>query len=255
MSHNQWWELLNKFGLAQYLGDDHWRQLVPIKYMWTRNNPLNLDEDGLAILADKVAEFKGQRPIVIFDSYPKSVPKDTSEKDVGFAEPLYELQQVVAPGDATPIIIHHSGRSDSNSAIILIRVHTSLTAGVDMVIALKWLKKEENLQDKRILLLTEGMAVEQQLVIMQEDDGFHLCCDYNQVVQEEKIRQVNDDLNDGQNMVYEIVEERSAKDLPTNYKDVAPLLDDIKDPQRQARKILEQLLKLNLITGNLEVRK
>ena len=34
---------------------------------------------------------------------------------------------------------------------------------------------------------------------------------------------------------------------------LAPLLEDIKDPERQARKTLEQLIKLNLITGNLEV--
>ena len=254
MSHNQWCELLNKFGLAQYLGDDQWKILDPIKYMWTRNNPLHLDEDGLPIIADKVAEFKGQKPIVLCDSYAKIVPKGTSEKDEGFAEPLYELQEVVAPSDATPIVIHHSGRADSNSAIKLTRGHTSLTAGVDMVIALKWLKKEENLQDKRILLLTEGRAVEQQLVIMQEDDGFNLCGDYDQVVQEEKFRQVIDDLNDRQFMVHQIVKERSAKDLPTTYKEVAPLLEDIKDPERQARKTLEQLLKLNLITGKLEVR-
>ena len=141
-------------------------------------------------------EFKGQRPIFNVDSYAKSVPKGTSEKDEGFAEPLYELQEVLAPSDATTIVIHHSGRAESNSAIKLTRGHTSLTAGVDMVIALKWLKKEENLQDKRILLLTEGRAEEQQLVIIQEQDGFHLCGDYDQVVQEEKIRLVIDDLND-----------------------------------------------------------
>ena len=41
--------------------------------------------------------------------------------------------------------------------------------------------------------------------------------------------------------------------MPTTYNEVAPLLEDIKDPERQARKTLEQLLKLNLITGNLEV--
>ena len=32
-------------------------------------------------------------------------------------------------------------------------------------------------------------------------------------------------------MVYEIIKERSAKDLPTTYKEVAPLLEDIKDPE------------------------
>ena len=31
-------------------------------------------------------------------------------------------------------------------------------------------------------------------------------------------------------MVFDIVKERSAKDLPTSYKDVAALLEDIKDP-------------------------
>ena len=85
-------------------------------------------------------------------------------------------------------------------------------------------------------------------------DGFHLCGDYDQVVQEEKIRQVIDDLNDRQNMVYETIKERSAKDLPTTYKDVAALLEDIKDPERQARKTLTQLEKYNLIIGNLKVR-
>ena len=70
----------------------------------------------------------------------------------------------------------------------------------------------------------------------------------------EKIRQVVDDLIDRQFMVHEILKERSAKGLPTTYKEVAPLLEDIKAPERQARKTLEQLLKLNLISGDLEVR-
>ena len=74
-----------------------------------------------------------------------------------------------------------------------------------MVIALKWLKKEENLQDKRILLLTEGRSEEQQLVIVQEKGGFQLCGDYDQVFQERKIRKVINDLNDRKNMVYEII--------------------------------------------------
>ena len=51
-----------------------------------------------------------------------------------------------------------------------------------------------------------------------------------------------------------IIKERSAKDLTNTYKEVVPLLEDRKDPQRQARKTLEQIFKLNLITGNLEVR-
>ncbi len=55
-------------------------------------------------------------------------------------------------------------------------------------------------------------------------------------------------------MVYDIVQERSVKDLPTTYKDVAPLLEDIKDPERQARKTLTQLENHKLIIGNCKVR-
>ena len=114
MSQNQWSELFNKFGLIEYLGNVQWEILDPIKYIWTRNNLLYLDEDGLPILAEKVAEFKGQKPIVLCDSYAKIVPKGASEKDEGFSEPLYESQEVVAPSDATTIVIHHSGSTDSN---------------------------------------------------------------------------------------------------------------------------------------------
>ena len=78
--------------------------------------------------------------------------------------------------------------------------------------------------------------------------------DYDQVVQEEKIRLVIDDLNDRQYMVYEIIKERSAKDLPTTYKDVAALLEDIKDREIQARKTLTQLENHKLIIGDLKVR-
>ena len=71
-----------------------------------------------------------------------------------------------------------------------------------------------------------------------------ICGDYDQVVQEEKIRLVIDDLNDRQYMVYEIIKERSAKDLPTTYKEVAPLLEDIKDPERQTPKEEDIIAKL-----------
>ena len=52
-------------------------------------------------------------------------------------------------------------------------------------------------------------------------------------------------------MFYEIVQERSAKIYQLHIKEVASLLEDIKDPPKQARKKLAQILKLNLITGNL----
>ena len=37
-------------------------------------------------------------------------------------------------------------------------------------------------------------------------------------------------------MVYELVEERSAKDLTTTYNDLAQLLKNIEDPNKEAKK-------------------
>jgi len=61
-------------------------------------------------------------------------------------------------------------------------------------------------------------------------------------------------LNDIQNMGYDIVQERSAKDLSTIYKDVAPLLEDIKEPEIQASKTLTQLENHKFMFGNCKVR-
>ena len=107
---------------------------------------------------------------------------------------------------------------------------------------------------KEFYCYKDGRVFQEQLVIMQEDDGFHLCGDYDQVVQEEKIREVVDNLNDRQEMVYQLVQERSANDIPTTYNDVAPLLKGIEDANRQARKTLTQLEKHKLIIGDLKVR-
>ena len=68
------------------------------------------------------------------------------------------------------------------------------------------------------------------------------------------IREVVDNLNDRQEMVYQLVQERSANDIPTTYNDVAPLLKGIEDANRQARKTLTQLEKHKLIIGDLKVR-
>ena len=73
-------------------------------------------------------------------------------------------------------------------------------------------------------------------------------------LKKKKLEKVIDNLNDRQEMVYDLVQERSAKDIPTTYNDVAPLLEGIEDANRQARKTLTQLEKHKLIIGDLKVR-
>ena len=55
-------------------------------------------------------------------------------------------------------------------------------------------------------------------------------------------------------IVDDLLQERSAKDLLTTYNDVAPLLKNIEDANRQARKTLNQLENDKLIFSNKEVR-
>ena len=58
-----------------------------------------------------------------------------------------------------------------------------------------------------------------------------------------KIRQVKDDLIIDKIWFYEIVEVRSAKDLPTTYKNIATLLDGYKRPIKTSKNNIKATIK------------
>ncbi len=248
MPKNDWCTLLNKFGLAESIGKDQWKLLDPIKVLFTQNNPIHLDEDGFSQMANILNKYPNS--LSLFDSYAKLCPSGVDERTNHFAEPLAQLQEVLAPFNTTSVIIHHSGRAKTNSAVEAARGHTSLTAGVSQCLALKWLAKDENINDKRIILFTEGRALGTNKVIKQDEIGFGLEGDYAEVMEEQKHEEKINTLKDRQALVYEIVKDKTNKNLPTTYLDVITELkkDNELISDRTSRRTLEQLTKHNLLT-------
>ena len=250
MPKNRWCKLLNKFGLAQSIGEDKWKILDPIKVLFTQNNPVHIDEDGLNKIADLAAKYP--KCLFLVDSYSKCCPKGIDERTNHFSEPLADLQEVVAPYNSTLVVIHHSGKAKTNSAVEGARGHTSFTGAVSQCLHMKWLGKDENINDSRVILSSEGRGKEMQMVIQQEDTGWELMGDYAEVIAEKHNQDRRENLNDRQEIVLELCESRSP--VHTTYIEVASELKKEEGKvvsDRTCRRALEQLVKLGL----LEVKK
>ena len=248
MPKSDWMELLAKFGLAESIGKDEWKLLDPIKVLFTQNNPIHLDEDGFSKMANILNKWPNS--ISLFDSYAKLCPSGIDERTNHFAEPLAQLQEVIAPYKTTPVIIHHSGKAKTNSAVEASRGHTSLTAGVTQCLAMHWLNRDENPNDERVVFHTEGRARPIRKIILQGSTGFELEGNYEEVMQEQREEEKINNLKDRQALVYEIVKDKTNKNLPTTYLDVITELKKDNDliSDRTSRRTLEQLTKHNLLT-------
>ena len=87
---------------------------------------------------------------------------------------MQDLNEYLSPYQATQVIIHHSGKQKGASPVLASRGSTALTAAVSQIISLSWFRREEDRNDKRILLETEGRKEQEALLILQEHQGFVL---------------------------------------------------------------------------------
>ena len=118
--------------------------------------------------------------------------------------------------------------------------------------ALKWLNKEEDINDERVLLHTEGRGKGVRKVIQQNERGFDLEGDYEEVIAEKQHQQKVDNLNERQEIVFELCKERSP--VHTTYIEVGIELKKEEGKvvaDRSCRRVLDQLVK----QGLLEVKK
>ena len=244
MPKSRWMPLLGRFGLA-YLDEDkkwHFIKDGPIKGLFTQDNPLHLDDYGLNRIADEAAKHKGC--LLLCDCYAKLIqPFGLHEGDSNFAGPLADLQEVTSPHGVTNVMIHHSGHGrKGEGAVAASRGNTALPASVSQVINMRWLRKSEDIKDKRVILETEGRGEDLSIIVLQEQDRWSLEGDASEVIAQQRLKDEEDDLNDTQFLALELVRERSP--MSTTANDLF-IKHEIKG--RQARRTLEQLVKKNLI--------
>ena len=213
MPRSRWLPLLNRFGLAERIGKDKWKLLNPIVGLFTQNESLHLDDSGLSRIGELVSKHEGC--LLLIDSYSKVVaPLGVKEADASFAGPSGDLQEVVAPFGVTTIVIHHSGKQSLGSgAVMASRGSTALPAAVSQVINLKWFNRDENRQDKRILLETEGRGMSLEAIILQTQYGFETEGNATDVIEKQKEKEKIARLQDSQAEVFEEVKDRRPQEV------------------------------------------
>ena len=213
MPRSRWLPLLNRFGLAERIGKDKWKLLNPIVGLFTQNESLHLDDSGLSRIGELVSKHEGC--LLLIDSYSKVVaPLGVKEADASFAGPIGDLQEVVAPFGVTTIGIHHSGKQSLGSgAVMASRGSTALPAAVSQVINLKWFNRDENRQDKRILLETEGRGMSLEAIILQTQYGFETEGNATDVIEKQKEKEKIARLQDSQAEVFEEVKDRRPQEV------------------------------------------
>ena len=245
MTRSRWMPLLGRFGLAYW--DDEKKQWFlledgPIKGMFTQNEPIHLDDEGLSIISEIVAKEKGY--FCLFDSYHKLIkPFGLSEGDANFDGPLCDLLEVLAPHEVTSVTIHHSGHGrKGEGAVAACRGSTALPAAVSQVINMKWLRREQDQKDKRVVLETEGRGEELSMIVLQEKERWSVVGDISEVLEEQRLIDDENKLNDTQYEALTVVRKRSP--APTTAND---LKNELEISRRQALKTLEQLTRKQLI--------
>ena len=213
MPRSRWLPLLNRFGLAERIGKDKWKLLNPIVGLFTQNESLHLDDSGLSRIGELVSKHEGC--LLLIYSYSKVVaPLGVKEADASFAGPIGDLQEVVAPFGVTTIVIHHSGKQSLGSgAVMASRGSTALPAAVSQVINLKWFNRDENRQDKRILLETEGRGMSLEAIILQTQYGFETEGNATDVIEKQKEKEKIARLQDSQAEVFEEVKDRRPQEV------------------------------------------
>ena len=252
MPRIRWMKLLKRFGLAEQTAGGKWKLLDPIKGLFSKSEAIQLDDAGLARIADLASAHPGA--LFIFDSYTKLTSKlGYKEADSRFAGPAEDVQEVCAPHSITLVVLHHSGHSRlGEGAVAASRGSTALPAAFSQVINLTWFKRKESKTDKRVLLETEGREEDLQLLILQNTGGWTLEGDASEQLEALFKQEQEDKLSDAMADVLELCRERWRELKRTTRKDVVQHCDSFKDKDRKALRTLRSLEGKQLLESKAE---
>ena len=248
MSRIRWMKLLSRFGLAETSAAGKWRLLGPIKGLFSKSEAIQLDDAGLARIADLAATYPGG--LFLFDSYTKLTSKLSLKEGANtYAGPAEDVQEVCAPHSITTVVLHHSGHSrQGEGAVTASRGTTALPAAFSQVINLAWFKRRESKTDKRVLLETEGREEDLKLLILQNSAGWILEGDASEQLETLFKQEQEDKLTDPMADVLELCRERWEQLKRTTVKDVIQHCNRFKEG-RQALRTLRSLESKRLLDG------
>lgn len=222
--------------------------------LYDKARPLHLDHEGIEAIAGYAAKSPGL--IILLDSYFASVSQmGLQERDANYAGPLLDLQEAVAPHNATLIVIHHSNKSSAGEgASNASRGTTAIPGAVSQTISLSRLPKPSPLapSDRRIKLTTEGRGGQPlELLIEQVDDGRSWIShgDADSIARITAAEEVVNGLTERQAIAIEdICTHWHTTGQPMDAMQLAAALGiEGSDPERRAREVFASLRKAFLV--------
>ena len=227
--------------MAEQTTGGKWKLLGPIKGLFSKSEAIQLDDAGLARIADLASTNPGG--LFLFDSYTKLTSKlGLKEAANTFAGPAEDVQEVCAPHSITLVVLHHSGHSrQGEGAVAASRGTTALPAAFSQVINLAWFKRRESKTDKRVLLETEGREEDLQLLILQNTGGWTLEGDAAEQLEALFRQETEEKLTDAMADVLELCRERWKQLKHTSNTDVLREINSYKENDRKALRHLRSL--------------
>jgi hypothetical protein len=257
---NDWARMLGSARLLQPDG----RLASTVVGLFTAGNPLYLDEEGIERIAESAEEHPGL--VVAVDSYHACCRTlGVSENDAEMADPVLALLESIAPHRGTLLVVHHVSKGGSTgSAAVASRGTSALPAAASQIIQMHRMAQANPAAapDKRIVLKTEGRGgAPLQLLIERTDEGWHLHGDAEEVMEAQRLLEVEAKLQDRQAEALEAVRDQYEQDeQPMDAATLAKRLGikgkGARDAERKARSTLDQLSRRGLLavehqtTGN-----
>jgi len=249
---NDWARMLKS---ARLLLPDGRLAAPPILGLFTAGNPLYLDDEGIERIAASAEENPGL--LVVVDSYHACCRTlGISENDAEMADPVLALLEAIAPHRGTLLVVHHANKAGAaGGAAVASRGTSALPAAASQIIQLHRMAQANPAAapDKRIVLKTEGRGgAPLQLLIERTDQGWHLHGDADEVMEAQRLMEVEAKLQDRQAEALEAVRDHYEQDQqPMDAATIAQRLHlggkGSRDGERKARSTLDQLSRRGLL--------
>jgi hypothetical protein len=255
---NDWARMLQSAGLLtpeRRLADP------PLVGLFTAGNPLYLDEEGIERIAQASEEHPGL--LVVVDSYHACCRTlGVSENDAEMADPVLALLESIAPHKGTLLVVHHANKGGATGgAAVASRGTSALPAAASQIVQLHRMAQANPAAapDKRIVLKTEGRGgAPLQLLIERKEEGWHLHGDAEEVMEAQRLLEVEAKLQDRQADALAAVRDQHEQDGQP--MDAAMLAERLKlrgkgarDGERKARSTLDQLARHGVLTMETQV--
>ena len=198
-SELDWVNSLRRAGLPGDVDPD--MESTPIVELWSQEQGLALNADGIDAIREVVQDYPGA--LIICDSIRKLVvaPLGIEEKDARLIAPLQQLELELTLYEPSVVYVHHAGKGRAGESPITAGAGgTALPGHVANMIGLQKMSDRE--EERKVQAWIEGrLGLDYKFYFDTSKDGFTLLGDGADLMRVERMRKAEEKLTDAQSDV------------------------------------------------------